>query len=96
MLGIKLVRLIEAHSAELSRGLTEKIRTSERTSDFKQIPAEDLRLAAAEVYRNLGEWLLQKTECDIEIRFRAVGAHRAAGTPLHRVREFPGRGVLDS
>jgi hypothetical protein len=86
MLGIKLVRLIEAHSGELSRGLTEQIRTSERTSDFKKIPADDLRLAAAEVYKNLGEWLLQKTESDIESRFRAVGAHRAAeGVRLHQV-----------
>ena len=86
MLGIKLVRLIEAHSAELSRGLTEQIRTSDRTSDFKKIPAHELRLAAAEVYKNLGEWLLQKTESDIETQFRAVGARRAAeGVRLHQV-----------
>lgn len=86
MLGIRLVRLIEAHSGELSRGLTEQIRTSERTSDFKKIPADELRLAAAEIYKNLGEWLLQKTESDIESRFRQVGAHRAAeGVRLHQV-----------
>jgi hypothetical protein len=86
MLGIKLVRLIEAHSAELSRGLTEQIRESDRTSDFKKIPAHELRLAAAEVYKNLGEWLLQKTESDIETQFRRVGARRAAeGVRLHQV-----------
>jgi len=86
MLGIRLVRLIEEHSAELARGLTTQIRQSERTSDFREIPAEDLRLAAAEVYRNLGEWLLQKTEEDIGARFRAVGARRAAeGIRLHQL-----------
>jgi hypothetical protein len=86
MLGIRLVRLIEEHSAELARGLTTQIRQSERTSDFKQIPAEDLRLAAAEVYRNLGEWLLQKTEDDIGANFRRVGARRAAeGIRLHQL-----------
>ena len=86
MLGIRLVRLIEEHSAELARGLTTQIRQSERTSDFKDIPAEDLRLAAVEVYRNLGEWLLQKTEADIGARFRAVGARRAAeGIRLHQL-----------
>jgi hypothetical protein len=86
MLGIRLVRLIEEHSAELAQGLTAQIRQSERTSDFKEIPAEDLRLAAAEVYRNLGEWLLQKTEDDIGARFRAVGARRAAeGIRLHQL-----------
>ncbi len=77
MLGIRLVRLIEAHSEELSRELTEQIRKSERSSDFRKIPPEDLRLAATEVYKNLGEWLLQKTESDIESQFRAVGARRA-------------------
>ena len=86
MLGMRLVRLIEAHSNELSRGLTEKIRTSDRTPDFRKIPSEDLRLAAAEVYRNLGEWLLQKTESDIETRFRAAGARRAAdGVRMHQM-----------
>lgn len=78
MLAMRLVRLIEAHSDELSRGLTEQIRKSERTSDFRNIRAEDLRLAGTEVYRNLGEWLLQKTERDIAQRFRTVAARRAA------------------
>jgi hypothetical protein len=75
---LKLVRLIEKHSEELVGGLTEQIQLSERTSDFRKIPAAELELAAAEIYRNLGEWLLQKTDEDIENRFRAVGACRAA------------------
>jgi hypothetical protein len=83
---MRLLRLIEAHSDDLSRGLSEKILTSERTSDFRKIQPEDLRLAAAEVYRNLGEWLLQKPENDIEVRFRAAGARRAAdGVRLHQM-----------
>lgn len=85
MLAMRLVKLIEAHSGELCRDLTEQIGKSERTSDFRRIPAEELRLAASEVYRNLGEWLLQKTESDIEARFRAVAARRAAeGIRLHQ------------
>jgi len=79
------VRLIEKHSEELVGGLTEQIRLSERTSDFRKIPAAELELAAAEVYRNLGEWLLQKTDEDIESRFRAIGTRRAAeGVGLHQ------------
>jgi hypothetical protein len=85
MLGMKLVRLIERHSETLSRGLTEQIRRSERTTDFCKIPAKDLQLAASEVYRNLGEWLLQKTESDIALRFRAIAARRASeGISLHQ------------
>ena len=77
MLAMRLVRLIEKHSDELSSRLAKQIRKSERASDFKKIPTEDLRLAATEVYRNLGEWLLQKTERDIADRFRAVAMRRA-------------------
>ena len=85
MLGMKLVRLIERHSEALSRGLAEQIRKSERTSDFRKIPTEDLRLAATEVYRNLGEWLLQKTEVDIARRFKAIAAQRAQeGISMHQ------------
>jgi hypothetical protein len=86
MLGIRLVRLIEQHAEALSQGLTQCIRSSERTSDFSKIPARNLRLAATELYRNLGEWLLQKTESDIASRFRAVGARRAEeGIRLHQL-----------
>lgn len=85
MLGIRLVRLIERHSDALSRGLTEQIRSSERTSDFSKIKPKDLRLAATEVYRNLGEWLLQKPERDIETRFKAIAFRRSAeGISLHQ------------
>jgi transcriptional regulator with XRE-family HTH domain len=85
MLGLKLLHLIENQSEELAQGLAQKIRTSERTSDFRKIPAEKLQLAAADVYRNLGEWLLHKTENDIEQRFKAIAARRAAeGIALHQ------------
>lgn len=78
MLGMRLVRLIEAHSDALSRGLAEQILKSERTSDFQAVSPEDLQRRATEVYRNLGDWLLQKTEKDIASRFKTIAAHRAA------------------
>ena len=77
MVGLRLVRLVERHAERLAQGVTEQIRAAERTSDFRRIPAQDLRLAAADVYRNLGEWLLQKTESEIEARFSAIGSRRA-------------------
>jgi hypothetical protein len=79
------MRLIERHSEDLAVGLTEKLRASERTRDFRKIPPEELHRTAAEVYCNLGEWLLKKTEDDIEERFRAITARRAAeGVGLHQ------------
>ena len=85
MLALRLVRLIEGHADELALGLTEKLRQSERTRDFCKVPPEELCLAAAEIYHNLGGWLMQKTEIDIAERFKALGARRAAeGVGLHQ------------
>src|SRR5215469_10630873 len=85
MLGMRLVRLIEAHSEALSRTLTEHIRRTERTSDFRAIPPEDLQRRVTEVYRNQGEWLLQKTEEGIEKRLTSIAEHRATeGIRLHQ------------
>src|SRR6185369_7655164 len=74
MMVSNLVRLIERHSEQLGQELTKRIRESERTFDFRNIPPERLQLAAVEVYRNLGLWLLQKTESDIEKQFGAIAA----------------------
>jgi len=60
MLGLKPVRLIETHSEQLAAGLAQKLRVSERTCDFCKVPPEELRLTAAEVYRNLGERVTAK------------------------------------
>jgi hypothetical protein len=53
MLALKLVRLIEEHSEELAMGLTDKLRQSQRTRDFRKVSSEGLCLAAAEIYHNL-------------------------------------------
>jgi hypothetical protein len=79
MLGSRLVRLIERHSEELATGLTTKLLQSERTSDFRNIPPDELRRTTAELYHNLGEWLLKKTEKDIETHFHSIAERRTAG-----------------
>jgi hypothetical protein len=83
MVALRLVRLIEKHSATLAEGLTKKIRSSGRTSDFRRLPAEELLYSAREIYMNLGDWLLTKTDSDIEVRYTHLGARRAEqGIPL--------------
>ena len=77
MIGTRLVHLIERHADDLATGLTAKLRQSELTSDFREIPSEELRKATAELYRNLGEWLLKKTEKDSEQHFVSVAQCRA-------------------
>jgi hypothetical protein len=83
MLGGHLVRLIERHADDLAEGLMKKLRNSERTMEFRKVPQEELKHAAREVYNNLGDWLLTKTESDIEIRYTQLGARRSSqGVPI--------------
>jgi hypothetical protein len=77
MLAIRLVRLIEAHSEQLSRGLTEMVWNCPRCSDLNKVPADEFRARTQEIYRNLSDWLLYKTEADVERRYTELGARRA-------------------
>ena len=77
MLAIRLVRLIESHSEQLARGLTEKVWNCPRCSDLSKVPADEFRARTQEIYRNLSDWLLTKTEAEVERRYIELGARRA-------------------
>jgi hypothetical protein len=78
VLGWRLVRLIETHSDQLARGLLERIENCERCREFVlKVPPEELRQRVYEIYHNLGQWLLRKTERDVEQRYMAIGERRA-------------------
>jgi hypothetical protein len=77
VLGWRLVRLIETHSEQLARGLEVRIENSERCSEFMQkVPADELKQRVYEIYHHLGEWLLKRTEADVESRYRVIGERR--------------------
>lgn len=78
MIAVRLVRLIERHSEELTDGLMEKFRTSPHTSQLQKVPSQELRSRSAEILRNLSDWLLSKSDSEIERRYREIGARRAA------------------
>jgi len=77
MLAYRLVRLIELHSDALAAGLLQKVQSSECTRDYGNVPAEELKQRVYEIYRHLGDWLLGKSEFDIEARYLEIGAARA-------------------
>jgi hypothetical protein len=77
MIALRLVHLIETHSEELAEGLTQKLLSSDRTRDLRNVPANELHHRCHEIYRNLSDWLLTKTEHDIEVVYKALGARRA-------------------
>jgi hypothetical protein len=87
VLGWRLVRLIEAHSDPLARGLLDRIENSERCREFvRKVPPDDLKDRVYDIYRHLGEWLLKKTEHEVEQRYTAIGERRAAqGVPLSQL-----------
>ena len=78
MLALRLVKLIEKHSDELARGLLHKVRSSSRASDLLKVPAEELEQRTYEIYRNLSDWLLSKTEKEIEVTYTHVAKRRAS------------------
>src|SRR5437660_6894589 len=78
MIALRLVRLIERHADSLAEELIEKLRASARTSDMQKVPEAELRSRIHEILEHLGEWLLTKTGSDVEIRYRDLGARRAA------------------
>lgn len=74
----KLVGLIENHGDDLAKVLAQRLHRSSRTAGFLLIPREELEHSTRDLYRNLGDWLLSKTEDEVESRFTDVGKRRYA------------------
>lgn len=87
LLAYHLVRLIERHADELASSLSQQVQKSRRTAEFsRRVPPQDLKLRVYEIYRDLGDWLLKRTEGEIERRYREIGMRRAAqGVPFSQL-----------
>lgn len=77
-MAIRLVRLIETHADQLAHGLQHKFQHATHCTDLHKVPAAELKDRSYEIYRNLSEWLTAKSEAEIEHRYIALGARRAA------------------
>jgi hypothetical protein len=78
MLATRLVHLIESHADLLSQNLIKKLENDPRCADLRKVSAHELRARTYEVYRNLGDWLLGKTEHEVEQVYSQLGERRAA------------------
>ena len=97
LLAVRLVKLIESHSEQLSRELSEKVWDSPRCSDLHKIPSNELVARTREINRNLNDWLLDKTEAESEQRYTKLGPRRAGQGEWASVRRravFSMRGPL--
>jgi hypothetical protein len=77
MVALRLVRLIEGHSDQIARDLAAKLQFSTRTAGLRKVPQAELVNALHELLQHLSEWLLTKTEGDVEKRYREIAARRA-------------------
>ena len=86
MLTNRLVRLIEKNSDRLATGLLNKVQRSERLETYCNVPPEELKERVYEIYVHLGEWLLNKSDADVEERYSQIGTRRAQqGVPLSQL-----------
>ncbi len=78
MFALRLVKLIEEHADQMSDGLIKKLKDSEACSDLLSlVPDSELKHRAYEIYHNVTEWLLTKTESEVEERYLGLGTRRA-------------------
>ena len=78
MLALRLVHLIEEHADQLSEGLVKKLKQSEACDELLgRVPDGELKHRAFEIYRHVSDWLVAKTESELEERYIGLGARRA-------------------
>jgi len=77
MLAHRLTRLIETHSDQLAGTLEERIARSQRCDEYRRVNPVELKKLVSGIYGQLGQWLVNKTEEDIESRYTSIGMQRA-------------------
>jgi hypothetical protein len=78
MIALRLIRLIETHSEQIARTLATRIRSSPKTNQLQKISESELLSGLQELLLHMSEWLLSKTENDIEQRYHQIAARRAS------------------
>ncbi len=77
MIATRLVNLIETHAEKLATSLLRKLETMEELEDYRKLTPHEIQQRAFDIYHHMSEWLLRKTDADIEARFMEIGARRA-------------------
>jgi len=76
MIALRLVRLIESNSDNLAHNLMRKLESTDKCSDLHKVPRPEMEERCREVYQHLSDWLVSKTESDIEREYRQIGRRR--------------------
>jgi len=84
MFAVRLVQLIESHADQLSDALMLKLKNAEECRELvSKVPAHELKHRTYEVYKNLTDWLVNKTSWEVEEKYTGLGLRRARqGVPF--------------
>jgi len=77
MFTYRFVRLIETHADRLAQSLLEKVQTCADLPAYRNVPQDELKERVYEIYRHLGNWLLNNNEDEIALRYTGIGVRRA-------------------
>lgn len=76
MISAKLVKMIEEHAEQLTQEFLKDVRTNPKTSSYHDVSTDELHSRTYDVYKNLSDWLIDKTEKDVEEKYLALGRMR--------------------
>jgi len=86
MISARLVRMIEDHAEQLTRGVIEDLQRNPRVPAYHELSREELHLRAHKVYRNLGQFLSRKADESVESDYYDLARRRyAEGVALSEV-----------
>ena len=86
MLSDQLIRIVESHAEELTRGVVSILQNNAHTPSYHAVPPEELHHRLFEIYHDLGHWLLGDMERSVQVRYQRLGRARCQeGVPLPEV-----------
>jgi hypothetical protein len=72
----RLMQQIEMHAEKLTERVIDAVRTSPRTKFLRDLSGEELRRRFFDLFRNLGRWLSEKSDGEIETIYGDIGRRR--------------------
>jgi len=76
MMGARLLLVIQAHAASLTREVVDDLRTNERTSTFRRLDPSDVETRVSALFYNLGKWIGDADEDAVRAEYEDMGRVR--------------------
>ncbi len=86
MLSARLIELIQSHAEQLTRDVLKDYATNPRTRHWNVVPGAELEERVIRTYRNLGNWIGDRKESEVQAEYEEWGRKRYwNGIPLSEV-----------